>query len=403
MKSDGDTAKGFAPFDPGLPYKLGQDPARDALYTTFFLENHLDYFAYPDHVDSPEQVRFMVYTEENERYYPCSDHMFGIIMRRERSPFLQEKYEGVLRRMLDLIDRQIEDEWDKAFLKSLMKTKYQHETRDGLMIPSRLEKRLLKIYIDRTQIQDPYSQEKAARNARAFQALNSTAFQEALNHIDDAVLLSAPTGLNDVKERVDYLKLRRLFALSVDCKLWESDAVLRYRMKDYIGLFGPRLTGDGKFSGPSLYDIILYAKPKTENVTLIFIAADGYEKGWGTRSDTNLFPLSKIKDHREDFLLAVAMNGYPLAIEHGYPARLALASYSGASWVKWLTTIIVAPEDATREEYNPSLSNSSQNSNDKNYDVQLSTITEEKENYKTYFHNIKRKNSTFQLISSILK
>ena len=154
----------------------------------------------------------------------------------------------------------------------------------------------------------------------------------------------------------------------------------------------PRLTGDGKFSGPSLYDIILYAKPKTENVTLIFIAADGYEKGWGTRSDTHLFPLSKIKEHREDFLLAVAMNGYPLAIEHGYPARLALASYSGASWVKWLTTIIVAPEDATREEYNAYLSNSSQNRTEITYDLWLSTITERKKNDETYFHNIKMKN-----------
>ncbi len=232
-------------FDPRHPYKPGQDPIRDSWYTTFFIENHLDYYAYPDRVASPEQVRFMVYTEENERYYPCTDRMFGTIMRQEKSQFLLEKYEVALHRILGLIDRQIEDEWDKAFLKSLIKTKYQHETRDGLMIPSRLEKRLLKIYIDRTQIENPYLHEKAQQNSLAFEVFNSETFQKALNHVDDAVLLSSPVSLNAIKERVDYLKLQRLFALSVENALWESDEVSRYTVGDYLRLFSRPLTGDG--------------------------------------------------------------------------------------------------------------------------------------------------------------
>ena len=227
------------------PYKPGQDPVTDAWYTTFFIENHLDYYAYPDRVASPEQVRFMVYTAENERYYPCSDRMFATIMKREKSQFLKEKYEDVLHRILSLIDRQIEDEWDKAFLKSLIKTKYQHETRDGMMIPSRLEKRLLKIYMDRTQIENPYVFDKTQRNTRAFQVLNSEAFQKALNHVDDAVLLCSPVSLNEIRERVDYLKLRRLFALSVESALWEADEIFEYTEEDYLRLFSRRLTGDG--------------------------------------------------------------------------------------------------------------------------------------------------------------
>ena len=173
MKFDGVGAGGQTPFDPLYPYKPGQDPSTDAWYTAFFIENHIDYYAYPNLVATPEQVRFMVYTEENERYYPCSDRMFETIMRREKSKFLQEKYEEALYRILGLIDRQIEDEWDKAFLQSLIKTKLQHETRDGIMIPSRLEKRLLKIYIDRNQIEDPYLSEKAKRNQQASRVLNS--------------------------------------------------------------------------------------------------------------------------------------------------------------------------------------------------------------------------------------
>ena len=245
MKFDGVGAGGQTPFDPLYPYKPGQDPSTDAWYTAFFIENHIDYYAYPNRVATPEQVRFMVYTEENERYYPCSDRMFSTIMRRENLQFLQGKYEEVLHRILNLIDRQIEDEWDKAFLKSLIKTKYQHETRDGIMIPSRLEKRLLKIYVDRTQIEDPYLSEKAQRNQRASRVLNSKVFQRALDHVDDALLLSSPDSLERIKDRVDYLKLRRLLALSVERALWESDEISRYTVEDYLKLLSRPLTGDG--------------------------------------------------------------------------------------------------------------------------------------------------------------
>ena len=245
MKLDDKVAGGQPSFDPQYPYKSGQDPSADAWYTAFFIENHLDYYAYPDRVATPEQVRFMVYTEENERYYPCSDRMFGTIMRREKPQFLQEKYAEVLDRILSLIDRQIEDEWDKAFLKALIKTKFQHETRDGIMIPSRLEKRLLKIYIDRTQIEDPYLCEKAQRNERASRVLNSEAFQKALDHVDDSLILSSPDSLEQLKTKVDYLKLHRLFALSVERTLWESDEMSRYTVEDYLKLFSRPITGNG--------------------------------------------------------------------------------------------------------------------------------------------------------------
>ena len=77
-------------------YEWGKNPDADAWYTAFFLENHLDYYAYPDHVATPEQVRFIVYTEDNDRYYPCSDQMFWTIMSREKPQELMEKYEKVL-------------------------------------------------------------------------------------------------------------------------------------------------------------------------------------------------------------------------------------------------------------------------------------------------------------------
>jgi len=230
---------------PEKPYQPGKDPEADAWYAAFFLENHLDYYAYPDHVATPEQVRFMVYTEENERYYPCSDRMFWTIMRRENPPFLKERYEEVLSKVLRLVEGQIEDPWEKSYLKALIKTKYGHETRDGIMIPSRLEKRLVKIYLNRTQIEDPYLCEKAERNMQAALVLNSDVFRKALDYVDDSVLLSSPVTLQEIKERVDYLKLRRLFALSVETDLWETDKMSRYTGDDYLRLFNRPMTGNG--------------------------------------------------------------------------------------------------------------------------------------------------------------
>jgi len=75
--------------------------------------------------------------------------------------------------------------------------------------------------------------------------LNSEAFQKALNHVDDAVLLSSPVSLNEIKKRVDYLKLRRLFTLSVKSALWETDDISQYTVEDYQRLFSSPLTGDG--------------------------------------------------------------------------------------------------------------------------------------------------------------
>ena len=69
------------------PYRPGKNPETDAWHTVFFIENHLDYYGYPEMVASPEQVRFMVCPEGEERYYPCTDQTFDAIVNRKRSAF----------------------------------------------------------------------------------------------------------------------------------------------------------------------------------------------------------------------------------------------------------------------------------------------------------------------------
>ena len=117
-----------------------------------------------------------------------------------------------------------------------------------------------------------------------------------------------------------------------------EDLLIQFEMKHVVTELYciPSLTGIGKFSGPSLYEVISYSQPKDDAAKVVVIAVDGYEQE---------LSLKEIKNHQKDYLLAVAMNGHPLAVEHGYPARLALASRQGSLWVKWIVEIQIVEDD----------------------------------------------------------
>jgi len=158
-------------------------------------------------------------------------------------------------------------------------------------------------------------------------------------------------GSNIPKEMDELVKDPNIFRLEIvgevenPVNLTYEDLITQFEFKHLVTEMycTPNLNGVGKFSGPSLYEVIEYAKPVDGNMKVVFNAADGYEKGWYRE-----FPLSEIKAHSEDYLIAVTMNEYPLAIEHGYPARLALDSRQGSLWVKWLIRITIVSEDSTR-------------------------------------------------------
>ncbi|MBL7179981.1 MAG: hypothetical protein ISS65_07190 [Desulfobacterales bacterium] len=217
----------------------------DAWFTTFYIENHLDYFTHPDQAASPEQIRFMVYTQEDERYYPCSDRMFAAIMNKNQSDFIRGKYNEVLWRILELVDRQIDDPNQKKYLKALVNIKFLHETRDEIMIPSRLEKRLMRILLNHTLIEDPYIFEKAARNRKVSTVLNSEAFKAALDDVGSSDLTAGATSLTEIKELVEHLELKRLINLSVERSLWETEEPSTHTKADFLKLFQRPLAGNG--------------------------------------------------------------------------------------------------------------------------------------------------------------
>ncbi|PIE62480.1 MAG: hypothetical protein CSA25_04975 [Desulfobacter postgatei] len=221
------------------------DPGQNALFTAFFLENHIDPFAYPTTVGSREQVEFMVYPENDERFYPCSDTMFDAIMSRKRSRFLRNRYRDVLDRIFALIQEFIDSEYDRAFLSSLIQIKYDNEIQSRLLIPSRLEKRLYKIFLDRTHIEDPYESEKKKENARAHRFMVSESFKKALNEVDGTMDTMKRLTLEQVKAKINEIEFTRRLCLLTASALWQDDQFRVPSTSAITSLLNAKITGNG--------------------------------------------------------------------------------------------------------------------------------------------------------------
>ena len=107
-------------------------------------------------------------------------------------------------------------------------------------------------------------------------------------------------------------------------------------VSDPVG--GPYV-GNAKWLGARLADLIRQARPRAGASQLLCTSVDGFTSGT---------PLQVVLDGR-DALLAVAMNGAALPVEHGFPARMVVPGlYGYVSATKWVTDIEVTTfADAT--------------------------------------------------------
>ena len=93
---------------------------------------------------------------------------------------------------------------------------------------------------------------------------------------------------------------------------------------------GGSLVGNATWTGVPLEQVLQRAQPLSHAEQVMARSVDGFTAG---------FPLGHVSDGRTA-LLAVGMNGEPLPIVHGFPARLVVAGlYGYVSAVKWLERI----------------------------------------------------------------
>jgi DMSO/TMAO reductase YedYZ molybdopterin-dependent catalytic subunit len=93
---------------------------------------------------------------------------------------------------------------------------------------------------------------------------------------------------------------------------------------------GGDLIGNARWLGVPLPELLAEVRPKAGADQVVGRAVDGFTTG---------FPLSDALDGRHA-LLAIGMNGEPLPLRHGFPARLVVAGlYGYVSATKWLKQI----------------------------------------------------------------
>ena len=126
--------------------------------------------------------------------------------------------------------------------------------------------------------------------------------------------------------------------VSREITLTFDDLLRRPLIEDYITLccvsnpVGGPYIGNALWLGASLASLLREAGIKAGADQLLCTSVDGFTSGT---------PVQTVMDGR-DALLAVAMNGQPLPVAHGFPARMVVPGlYGYVSATKWVTDINV--------------------------------------------------------------
>lgn len=101
--------------------------------------------------------------------------------------------------------------------------------------------------------------------------------------------------------------------------------------------------GQATFTGVRLEALLAKAGAKKEAAHVHVLGADAPPKPTVPAFLRSL-PLARALD--PSTLVATRMNGEPLTLEHGAPLRLVVPGWAGDHWVKWLTRVAVAKDEA---------------------------------------------------------
>jgi len=113
--------------------------------------------------------------------------------------------------------------------------------------------------------------------------------------------------------------------------------------------WGLGAVGNARFSGPSLKSLLEKAGIKDTAKHVQFVGLDSVPGK--VPPFVRSIPIEKALDR--DTLVATHMNGAPLSMYHGYPARTITPGWVGSASCKWLTEITVLDKPAEGNFMNP--------------------------------------------------
>jgi DMSO/TMAO reductase YedYZ molybdopterin-dependent catalytic subunit len=171
------------------------------------------------------------------------------------------------------------------------------------------------------------------RNNFPIPNLDASRFRLSVTGLVERPLTLSLRELQNMRSQAEAVTLecagngRRLFDPPVPGERWEHGAV-----------------STAEWSGVPLSEILDRAGVRSSGREVRFRGADGGEVD--NRHGTIRFERSLTVDQARDSdaILAYAMNGEPLPIQHGFPLRLVVPGWYGVASVKWLTEIEVTDQ-----------------------------------------------------------
>lgn len=240
--------------------RLGADPYLDAWVLHFLTENNLHHLLNARLNASPEQLRFMVDLDEDQVFTPCSDEMLRELIQPRLTRKLRLSY-SVCWRVLVRLTRDIEDKDLQRRVIQFCRHRFRTYLQSHILIPSRLTRRLVSIFLTQTGLEDPQRERKKAMNAYAKAFMDSPAFDRLLNDCQ-----GTPQGcvkLDELRRHIDFLRLKRLFMLATREKLWAAQ---------------PRLVGGEAFHEDELREELRGDCPEFDRAAEVLDPAGGPKK-----------------------------------------------------------------------------------------------------------------------------
>ncbi len=295
-------------FDSAMDVRFGDSPELDAMLLHFMTENGLEYTIDPLKNASPEQVRFMVARQGETFYAPCSDWMFLLLLQPGPTHELMKNYREVWRSLAVLVYEFVPQRRLRKKILNLCRYKFHMAINASIIIPSRLMKRLLTIFITQSGIDDPYMERKRKHNAMAQKVIDSDDWDRAVYASPD--LLVGKERIDDLRYELDFLELKRIIAMasvtqyddvtSYFTALGGVDQEVENSRKDFEslrGLLDPRNSGPLKIlmlpsgTGSILFDLELVHALVNQGHRVILALKEGFYFDYASYWDVDNDPV----------------------------------------------------------------------------------------------------------------
>jgi uncharacterized protein with ATP-grasp and redox domains len=217
-------------FDSAIDVRYGKDASLDALLLHFMTENHLEYTIDPDKNGSMEQLRFMLHLDEGEFYAPCSDNMFRMLLAEGLPEELLQEYLSQWKTFIHLTRDFCSDREQASRFLQLARHKFRMVLSSPIVIPSRLLKRLMTIFMSQSGIDDPYRDIRRALNRRAARIVDSDTFDSLRNGCLEGV--ESCSRMDDLRHRLDMLEVERLVRISTLSDTWTPENFVEDSLQD---------------------------------------------------------------------------------------------------------------------------------------------------------------------------